>query len=205
MGANVTVEPGDTLVSLAAEHGFLDADEVWQAPADRACDRRAARRSRAPGDQLFIPDKQPRTVTVQTGQRRTIVVERTTVKLRLLLRDLLGAPRADVTCELEVDGTPHTVTSDAAGLLEVEIDARAREARLVLDGVEQTLQIGWLTPADTADGAAARLRNLGYLVEAADDAAAVRLAVELFQVDHQLAVDGEWRSITAKLEEIHGV
>lgn len=205
MSAHVTVEPGDTLTSLAAEHGFLDADEVWQAPENEALRAQRNPDLLVPGDVLFIPDKQPRTVSVQTGQRRTIVVERTTVKLRLLLRDLLGAPRAGVTCELVVDGTPHTVTSAGDGLIEVEIDAGAREARLTLDGVEQVLQIGWLTPADTAAGAAARLRNLGYLVEADDDEAAVKLAVELFQVDHQLPVDGQWRSITAKLVEIHGV
>lgn len=205
MAAHVTIEPGDTLTSLAAEHGFLDADEVWQAPENAAL--RAARNPDllAPGDVLFIPDKQPRTVSVQTGQRRTIVVERTTVKLRLALRDLLGAPRAGVACTLEVDGTSHALTSDGSGVVEVEIDARAREARLVDGGVEQILQIGWLTPADSAAGAAARLRNLGYLVAAEDDEPALRLAVELFQVDHALPVDGQWRSITTKLVEIHGI
>jgi len=205
MSATVTIEPGDTLTSLAAEHGFLDADEVWQAPENAAL-----RASRNPdllvaGDALFIPDKQPRTVEVPTGQRRTIVVERTVVKLRLLLRDAMGEPRPGAACTLEVDGTSHALTADGDGLVEVEIEPRAREARLTLDGVEQVLQIGWLQPADTEAGSRARLRNLGYLVGADDDAAAMTLAVELFEADHQLAVDGQWRSIVAKLAEIHGV
>jgi hypothetical protein len=203
MGFTVTIEPGDTLVSIAAEHGFLDAEAVWQAPENAQL--RADRKPDllAPGDQLFVPDRQPRTVQVQTGQRKTAVVDRTPVKLRLILRDAVGEPRADQACTIEVDGVSHAATTDGAGLVEVDIPPTARDAVLRIGGEEHALAIGYLGPATTQAGAVARLRNLGYLV-VDDDDAATRLAVELFQADHQLTIDGTWQSITGKLEESHG-
>lgn len=204
MGFTVTIEPGDTLISVAAEHGFLDAEEVWQAPENAAL--RAERKPDllAPGDQLFVPDRQPRTVQVQTGQRKTAVVDRTPAKLRLILRDALGEPRANQPCTIEVDGVAHDLTTDGTGLVEVDIPPTARDAVLRVGGEQHALAIGYLGPASTQAGAVARLRNLGYLV-VDDDERATRLAVELFQADHKLAIDGKWQSIVGKLEELHGV
>jgi hypothetical protein len=77
------------------------------------------------------------------------------------------------------------------------------------------LKIGYLDPVTTVPGQVARLNNLGYdagLVGREDRAPRdeegqrqFRSAVEEFQCDHGLAVDGKCGPVTqAKLKKVHG-
>jgi len=99
------------------------------------------------------------------------------------------------------------------GRIEHEIPPTAQAGRLVLRDpktlleTELPLQIGRLDPVDTVSGQRARLRNLGYLVdlEGEDEDADLRTAIEEFQCDHALAVDGRCGPATqAKLRDLHG-
>lgn len=210
MGFYLTIEPGDHLAAIADEHGFADPQTLWQAPENAELRQRRSNPSLlAPGDQLFVPDKQARKVTVATGATHRFRLKDASVRLRVRLRDPLDQPIANQACQVELDGAATTAQLDGDGLLDVEMPARTRVAVLRVGDIEWELHVGHLDPVDQRAGMLARLRNLGYL-GGADPAAEpsdgeLAFAIALFQRDHGLAIDpGALDQVRAKLEEIHG-
>ena len=203
---SVIVESGDPVAGLAARNGFSDPRILWNAPENAELRSRRNVDILAPGDELYVPPRELREVRIATGRRHTFRVTRCVVRLRLCLRDIVGKPRAGVAAVLEVDGKREDLTADGDGMLELQIDPNARSAVLTVDGQEYELEIGKLPPIDGEEGLTSRLRNLGYLVDGMrDEAEALRLAIELFQVDHGLAIDGDdLDSIRETLEQVHG-
>jgi peptidoglycan hydrolase-like protein with peptidoglycan-binding domain len=75
------------------------------------------------------------------------------------------------------------------------------------DGVQIPIKIGDLDPEKKVSGQQARLKNLGYFRGDVDgqDSDDFESAVEEFQCDHSLKVDGICGPKTqAKLKEVHG-
>jgi len=73
--------------------------------------------------------------------------------------------------------------------------------------VDATLRVGHLDPVEETSGQIARLRNLGYYRGPADgsDLKLMRAAIEEFQCEHGLTVDGVCGPQTqSKLREVHG-
>jgi peptidoglycan hydrolase-like protein with peptidoglycan-binding domain len=69
------------------------------------------------------------------------------------------------------------------------------------------LLIGHLDPVDAVSGQAARLNNLGYNAGSGEgeDVTRFEIAVQEFQVDHGLNIDGICGTETqAKLQELYG-
>jgi hypothetical protein len=210
MGFLLTIEPGDHLAAIAAEHGFSDPQTLWQAPENAELRQRRRNPSLlAPGDQLFVPDKQAKKVTVATGATHKFQLKDASVRLRIKLRDPLDHPIANATCEVELDGAATTAQLDGDGLLDVEMPARTQVAVLRVGEVEWELHVGQLDPVEQRAGLLARLRNLGYLGGEDPDVgpsdADLAFAVTLFQRDHGLAIDpSALDQVRSKLEEIHG-
>jgi Putative peptidoglycan binding domain/LysM domain len=219
MATTYTVKPGDYLAKIAEDHGFFDPQTIWQ-HGDNA-DLRALRDNPnvlLPGDKLHIPDKRKRVETKPTDALHRFRVKRGKNLLRLILEDMYGKPLANAPCELTVDGTVFQVVSGGDGKIEQAIALTAQKAQLLvkdgksaLHGVTLDIQIGHLDPVSERSGQAARLSNLGYFLGALDAAgddasdAAFRSAVEEFQCDHGLAVDGDCGAQTqAKLLSVHG-
>src|SRR5688500_2694811 len=200
MGFYLTIEAGDHLASVAAELDFPDPLRIWDARENEKLRAERTPDILQPGDQLYIPDRAPRTVQLATGARHKAVVSRGATKIRIGLRDPIGEPMPGGACILTVDGVAHPVTADGDGIVELAIPPDAAEALLEVGGQQFELRIGHLDPIATEAGILARLRNLGYLVDDPDapiDDELVSLAVELFQVDHGLTVDGAAREAIA--------
>jgi hypothetical protein len=72
--------------------------------------------------------------------------------------------------------------------------------------LDLVLLVGHLRPAKTREGQNARLLNLGYLLsEDDDDEESFRSAIEEFQCDNKLQIDGKCGPKTqAKLLSVHG-
>lgn len=215
MATHYTVQQGDYLVKLAEEHGFFDVQTIWQHGENEAL--RAKRDNPnvlAPGDKLFIPDKDQRIENKPTDQAHTFRVKRGKNLLRLVLEDLYGKPVANATCELRVDGQVFQVVSGADGKIEQPIPITAKAGEIVvkegqtpLKNVTLAIEIGHLDPVDERSGQMARLSNLGYYLGAldADDEPAFKSAVEEFQCDQGLSVDGDCGPQTqARLLAVHG-
>ena len=210
-----TVEQGDHLSKIAKDNGFTDYTIIWDHPNN--ADLKKQRQNPNilfPGDQVFIPDMEQKQESGATDKRHTFTVDKKTLKLRLVLEDAYEKPIAGQQCALLVDGQVFQLTTDANGKLEQEIPLDAKEGVLTIRGDETPianevikLKIGHLDPAEEITGQVARLNNLGYFAGPLDgsDDDAFESAVEEFQCDHGLKVDGDCGPKTqAKLKAVHG-
>ena len=210
-----TVVQGEHLSRIAKRYGFTDYRVIWQHSRNAALRSKRNPNVLFPGDELFIPDREKREELRGTDLRHRFVAKGPSLKLRLVVEDLYEKPVAQAPCELHVEGQVHRLTTDARGKIEVDIPPTAEFARLILKSDETPLEnlaipvkIGHLDPVEQASGQRARLSNLGYFF-APEDAAGVpeefRLAVEEFQCDHGLLVDGVCGPQTqGKLKAVHG-
>ncbi len=209
------VEQGDHLSQIAKKYGFPDFHVIWDHPEN--ADLKKLRKNPNvlfPGDEVFIPDMEERIENGSTEQKHKFVVNKKTLKLRLVLEDIYEKPIAGAACALIVGGEALQLTTTSDGKLEHEIPLDATDATLVIRG-DQTpfgdnpfpVKIGSLDPVDEVSGQIARLNNLGYFPgeEDGDDSGAFESAVEEFQCDQGLTVDGICGPNTqAKLLQIHG-
>jgi N-acetylmuramoyl-L-alanine amidase len=213
MGFYHTVEQGDDLPSIAREHGFSDYRTLWDAPEN--AELKQTRQDPGvlfPGDRVFVPDVDQGGKSVAVGQHHRFVLRGKRPRLRLVLRGPDDRPLAATAVALTVDGEPRSLTTDGDGLLDTAIRPGAREATLAFAGQTLELKIGHLDPVDKQSGLIARLRNLGYLPGALETAAEAEvppdelaLAVELFQRDRKLPIDGsDPEQIATPLREAHG-
>ena len=214
-GLDYTVKQGDHLSRIAAQHGFPDHTVIWDHPENaRLKQERKNPNVLHPGDRVFIPDKDSGQVSRPTDARHKFVVKRERLMLRLILEDQLEKPIAGAPCQLAIEGRVFDLTTDGKGKLEHEIPRDAEHCTLVIrsketpfDGDFFQIRIGHLDPVETVTGQQARLNNLGYFAGSAanPEDADFRSAVEEFQCDHGLAVDGKVGPRTqAKLKDVHG-
>jgi N-acetylmuramoyl-L-alanine amidase len=207
------VEQGDHLCQIAKKYGFPDYLVVWDHPEN--ADLKKLRKNPnvlMPGDEVYIPDKEERIESGATEQKHKFVVDKKTLKLRLVLEDFYEKPIAGAQCALVVDGQATQLPSDGQGKIEQDIPLDAKDAVLVIRG-DQTpfadtpipIKIGYLDPVQELSGQVGRLNNLGYFPGDGTDNDAFQSAVEEFQCEHALKVDGICGPKTqSKLVDVHG-
>lgn len=213
------VEQGEYLSKIAARYGFSDYRTIWNHGENAAL--KAKRKNPNvlyPGDRLYIPDKEVRGESRSTDQTHKFKVNRNKLKLGLVLEDQYEHPIASAPCELHLDGQVYKLTTDGKGKLEQEIKPAAEGALLIIrdpqtsiNEIVLSIKIGHLDPVEEDSGKAQRLNNLGYFAGPLpengpeENRQLLRSAVEEFQCDHGLKVDGVCGSKTqAKLIEAHG-
>jgi hypothetical protein len=203
-----TVQQGEHISRIAEHYGFHDSGVIWDHPSNAALrEQRQNPSVLLPGDQLFVPEKQVKKVVCATTNTHRFRLHAEPVLLRLVLRDLNSDPIANTPCTLEVNGQIYELTSGADGLVEQKIPRTAESGRLTFGQLVIPLQIGHLDPVAEVSGWRARLNNLGYNAGKSDDPLDPQLqsAVEEFQIDYELTVDGMCGPNTqAKLKEVHG-
>jgi hypothetical protein len=210
-----TTKQGDYLVKLANEEGFFDHRTVWEDAQNKGLkEKRKNPNVLAPGDEVFVPEKAPKKAAAATGQTHRFQVTKEKNLLRLVLEDFYFKPIANAKCELTVDGKLFQVVSGGDGKIEQEIPITAQQAELIvregntpLKNIKLKIEIGHLDPVEEVSGQKARLSNLGYFLGSpdTDDEARFQSAVEEFQCDNGLKVDGKCGAGTqAKLKQIHG-
>jgi Putative peptidoglycan binding domain/LysM domain len=215
LAENYTVKQGDYLSKIASEHGFFDHLTIWNHPSN--ADLKKLRQNPSvlfPGDSLFIPDKQQTPYSRPTGNTHTFVIKRDRLKLRVVLEDQYEKPVAGAKCKITIEAEDTELTTDSKGKYELNIPLRAQTGAMVIesddtpyDGELFSLHIGQLDPVETLSGQQARLDNLGYFPGSSDhdDDPAFLSALEEFQCDHDLAVDGKIGPKTrARLKQVHG-
>ena len=215
MAGNYTVKQGDHLSSIAKDFGFSDFQPIWDDGNNAELKEQRKNPSVLfPGDVVFIPDRDTRVESGATDKRHKFVVRARSLKLRLVLEDLYEKPLANAECDLSLGPETRHVTADENGKIEEIITPQTHDAVLLIKD-EQTpfqevrlpIRIGHLDPFDEFSGQKTRLNNLGYFpgdAKTAEDER-FRSAVEEFQCDHHLAVDGVCGPKTQeKLKQIHG-
>jgi N-acetylmuramoyl-L-alanine amidase len=215
MPGNYVVKQGDHLSSIAQENGFSDYAVIWDHANNAELKKKRENPNVLfPGDVLFIPDREIREETRPTDQRHEFVLRKPVLRLRIVLEDLYEKPIAGAKCLLIVEGVSRDVTTDGNGKINEIIPPDAHQSVLVIRDPQTPfhdlpipIKIGHLDPVEEPSGQAARLANLGYYLAPADQLDAVELesAVEEFQCDFHLKVDGICGPATqARLKQAHG-
>jgi N-acetylmuramoyl-L-alanine amidase len=209
------VAQGEHLSHIAADHGFSDFMTLWDHPENRELkNRRRNPHVLMPGDELFIPERELKEETKPTEQRHRFKIARKPLMLRLVIKDFDNQPLADTKVQLQVEGTVRELKTDGQGLIETPIPPTAEQAVIVFQDpsvpfdMQVPVRIGYLDPVEEVSGQKARLRNLGYYVDAPEgqpDEPRLSHAVQEFQCDFGLPVDGLCGTQTqAKLRQVHG-
>lgn len=205
---NRTIKQGEHITMIAFQLGFRDWETIWEAPENE--DLRALRDNPNvlfPGDQLFIPDKLAKSEPSATAKVHLFETDSLDLKLKLVVRDVNGDPIPNCDVLLALDGTPKKLVTDADGRIEQDIDELTDSGEIRVRGQEYHFKVGHLDPVEEQSGVRARLANLGYyLGDGPDiDEAELTSAIEEFQVDHGLDVDGKAGPKTQKkLKAVHG-
>jgi len=210
------VKPGDHLAKIAANHGISSYLTLWTAGEN--AELRAKRKNPNvlfAGDVVVIPDKTSKQHDAATEQRHRFVMHEHRLKLRIDVEDAFRAPLKDTPLELGAEGANAAPSkTDGNGRVEIDIPKPTDRARLVIrdpdtafSNVVLDIVVGGLDPLDTIEGQSQRLVNLGYLARVAADRDAPEFvsAVQEFQCDHGLGIDGRCGPVSrAKLEKVHG-
>jgi Putative peptidoglycan binding domain/LysM domain len=210
-----TVRQGDYLSKISSENGFFDHTIIWNHPNNAELKNKRVNPSVLyPGDQLYIPDKNERVCECPADKTHSFVVEREKLKLRLVLEDQYEKAVSGAQCKVIIGAQDTELTTDDKGKIELQIPLEAQTGALLIksedtpyDGELFSLHIGELDPVDTFTGQQARLNNLGYFPGSSADTNDPQFlsAVEEFQCDHGLTVDGKSGPNTqAKLKQEHG-
>lgn len=210
-GETYTIGPCEHLAAIAEKHGFRSLSTIWDHPnnAELKQQRKTPHVLRS-GDQVFIPKRCEGSASCETGSFHQFTLKGEPLKLRIKLVSVTGDPWASLACTLTVDAVDTQVATDGDGLVEIVIPPRTQSATLQAGDVRYDLKVGGLDPIDSSTGLHARLRNLGYDLDSADDDCGVdeeqlRFALELFQHDNHLPITGEADDETQRmLEEAAG-
>ena len=135
------------------------------------------------------------------------LVKRAELVLRLRIKDYRLRPLPHIPCELDLEGATRKLATDGEGLVERSISPMTDASRLSVGNFIAVARVGHLDPIDEITGIQARLNNLGYEAGSTPDPTdrAFRSAVEGFQCDAGLSVDGEISTETrARMLAAHG-
>jgi N-acetylmuramoyl-L-alanine amidase len=211
------VKQGECLSSIAKKYGFASWRTIYDHP-----DNAELKRCRPnpdilyPGDEIRIPEKDPGTESVATGQSHTFKLTRQTTKLTVKIAEHRGAPIAGRPYSLKIGGGIIQGTLPDSGIIEHEIPNDLLEAELRIyfgGGAERDgcyhwiVKIAHLDPIDTVSGLQARLNNLGFYAGPVDghEGPMTRTAIRQFQRAHGLRVDEIAGPKTQqKLKEVYG-
>lgn len=195
---NYTVQQGDDIETVAFENGILP-ERIWDLDENEELrELRVDPCLLRPGDEIVIPDAEPKDESLPTGERHVFrrkgahglriaftqedeLLADVPFVLKLETRD--GAALREITSTTNADGE----------LLEI-IPANAMQGEVVLNPGEEAEQVipirlGNIDPLDEGFlGAQAMLNNLGYFSGNEDDGIGdvTRAAVRAFQEDNCL-------------------
>ena len=188
------VRSGDHLSRVAATHGFRSFAPLWNEPANLELrKKRVNPHILAVGDVVTIPELNVREVDRGVDQKHRFNAEIHPLVVRLELKHWDGTADDEAPKSTLLDGKPVDVKGTGPGGHEIPVDQTTDRIRVELKSRVIAARVGFIEPADTVAGARERLNNLGYFAGNSDDPTALdfRSAVEEFQCDHALQVDGK--------------
>lgn len=182
------VAQGESLNSIAFQHGFTWAD-LWDLAENQELRaKRGDPNVLYPGDEVFYPEKQEKQESGSSEAKHQFKLPGVPFTARITLRDPAHEPIAGVTWYFEVDGEqtePQETGSD--GRIVQSIPPGASSATLYVNGRAIPLKLRHLDPANTVTGIQQRLANLGYDVGPVDGVLGPRTAaaIQQFQEDER--------------------
>jgi hypothetical protein len=180
MGKTVTVQAGDTLLSIAQAQGIFDWQRIWNHSQNRSLrEQRSNPQVLYQGDQVYVPDKTEffKQVQVAVDQIHTFRAKKPACHFSVFLKDERGRPYAGHKYHLKLGDQVHQGMTGDDGLVCHPISPAVKTGELTLwrsrnnpqDAYTWVLQVGHLNPVDTVSGVKQRLKNLGYQVGPLDE------------------------------------
>lgn len=209
-GISRVAKAGDSVESIAAEHGHV-WQTLWEHASNQALrELRKNPHTLLPGDTVFVPEPREKTARGKTGLRHTFVRKGIPSKLHLVLRDgdkvLKDTPYA-----LEVDGVVVQGRSGADGSIVHAVSPTATTGRLRIgEGFAARVfpvALRHLHPLDTVSGVQGRLKNLGYAVDQVNGEldGMTRSALRRFRADQRLSEGEELDdALRSALQRVYG-
>ena len=199
---------GDHVASIAADAGYLSWKTIWDDGKNAALKAKRNPNVLYPGDILEIPVKQKKEENIPTTEYTTFQTIGDPVQLKIVVLDWSGNPVVDTELDIQLDAGEKIKTAGDGSATKKVVDPQGnKEGKLLVKGYSLALKLGHLDPVEEVTGQVWRLNNLGYRAgnaTTADDPV-FKSAVEEFQCDYVLAVDGICGSNTqGKLKDTHG-
>lgn len=200
MSTQHQIRPGDHLARLAYRHGHRTVDDIWLADENESLrEVRPDPGVLASGDRVHIPQAEPFEFHgLAVGRRHTLEVELPYPMLRVEFAYANEAPVVgpDAVADLTFDGKTRSLPIDPAGVVEFEVGPFTEELEFVVRGRTLRCSFATLEPVETFAGIHDRLANLGYEPggrrgQRSRNGVALLSAVQEFQCDHGLTVDGD--------------
>ena len=215
-----TVVQGEHLSGIAERYGFHDYLILWNHSENATLKaKRENPNVLFPGDIVMIPEKRITAFDRSTDERHRFGTLAKPLQLQLILENIYDGPIASVPCTLFIKADQFALITNAQGKISQKIKKSDRDAKLIIKNTlqlknqaipfetELEIKIGDLNPVAERSGQIARLSNLGYYRGPLDaiDEPELLSAIEEFQCDHGLVVDGKCGPLTRKkLEQVHG-
>ena len=207
---------GDCFASIAKQHGFHEADVIYQHPSNT--DLKAHRPNLHvlnTGEHVVVPNKTVKTIEIPSQTSSVFTIQGLLCELKLVIEDFDGNPLANTHYSLDVEGAQYNGQSDESGMLIEKIDASAKKAKLFIfldsyqkDTLFWPLELGGLTAHSDVSGIQARLNNLGYFCnnETGELDSSTKRAVNEFKINNDLANDSVIDfEFTSKLLSVYGI
>ena len=207
MAENYQAKQGDSIFSIAFEHGFF-ADTIWDHPNNKELkEKRKDPNVLLPGDLVYIPDKRLREYSEATNQVYKYKCKNTPKILSIqIMRS--EKPVAEMNFTLDIDGLRSEGKTDSSGWIKKAVAPHAKKAVITLEeGQEFELRLGFLDPIDEISGLQGRLKTLGYYEGAVDGkmSEATTDALKVFQNSNEIDVTGVADDSTkGKLKDLIG-
>lgn len=200
------VGSGEGTSSLAKKNGFF-WKTIWNHPENSELrQKRKDHNVLHQDDDIFIPDKELKTVSKSTDAEHTFKRKGEPCQIKLQLFSNQDTPRANEAYTLDVEGSLIDGKTDGEGILKHFIPGEAKSARLILRGGEEIIpiQIGYLDPIDTIIGVQQRLNNMGFVCPFSDELdEGTQQALRKFQAENDMEETGEIDEATkSKLKSI---
>lgn len=203
--AKHTVQKGETIPSIAAAYGFQDWNTIWSHPDNADLKDKRDPHILFEGDIVAIPEREQKIQDGATDQKHRFKTRFRKCYLVLRVVDYDGTPFRDEDFKLNAPGKVTEKTTDSEGWLKAEILPDTQEATLEIAGKKLFLKIGHLDPISEDKGQRQRLFNMGFLQTMEEEFAKMDMAIEDFQCEFKLKVDGILGPKTkAELEKQYG-
>ncbi len=202
------VTQGDHIASIAADAGYVSWKTIWDDGKNAGIKAKRNPNVLYPGDVLEIPARQKKEESVPTTEYSTFQLVGDPVQLKIVVLDWAGNPVVDTELDIQLDGGEKIKTAGDGSVTKKTLDPLGQKVgKLMVKGFELGLKLGHLDPVEEISGQVWRLNNLGYRAGETTDIndSAFKSAVEEFQCDYALAVDGICGPNTqGKLKDVHG-
>jgi N-acetylmuramoyl-L-alanine amidase len=206
------VQQGESTASLAYESGLF-WKTIWLHPRNQQLrQRRNQPNILYPGDEIFIPARESKSVSCATEKKHTFVRKGVPEKLNVRFLDLDGKPYAGAPYNLTIDGKVKAGNLDGDGWLRVYVPPNSRHGHVDIGQSGELascdLDVGELDPISELSGVQARMRNLGLFHGAIDGQMGDELlqAARVFREKTGLPEGDEMdEGFRSKLQETHAI